>query len=373
MQCPFRIPRSSPPSEVSERSVCDIPHVLTLTRVLNDSEWQRLTSPVVPLSVIFYCAIGGALVSAYGLFAVVAYLRSDEAGMAKEDGTLDFKTPMGVKVYFVLIVLLSLVQFVVACMYTAYQNTLNDTQLKLTALENSSAAAQTMNDQHAAVFNRCCEERGWSVHGPVLPCTGDMGVDCAAYPSEVSDFLPQLCTCIGSQSVYDEAYALTSNATCDVFASTQIHIVDGTKIPGTDFDIRFIIKDVDVIPLVGNNAHPVYGCGYGFAKGFSWAHSQTLQQPLAPLYASSVALGLVNLGTVVAALSFAYSRTMVQTKSIYQQYQDRVEAASKAGMAFAEDDVDASGPAYDVPEALPAITGSTSATLPAITGSTSAA
>ena len=229
-------------------------------------------------------------------------------------------TCTAMKAYLVCGWLFLLVQFITSAVFYGITATLDAQTNQGADAGESLGVIRDILDYSAAVFNVCCEREGWSKQGIIPQCApGTTKLENCTVPAEYAQLSNRLCACYtASNELYAryETY-LTESRACNVSRNAFISIPPGQKIPGTTISIRALIPpSVTRIPMVGNMAGSVYGCGTGFIRGFQWHIAQFATNEMGPYFLAMLIISALQIvflivgATLVCRIRIAPTRVM---------------------------------------------------------------
>ncbi|KAH9248517.1 hypothetical protein BASA81_013843 [Batrachochytrium salamandrivorans] len=213
-------------------------------------------------------------------------------------------------------------------------------------ISNSTVGGFASNAVHyeLALFNACCAPLGYSKE-VYLDAQSPDAIDSDGYVKHCNSLYAEnlaniddlkFRTCYPDWITYQQMnYTVSRNRPrlCQALTEAKVNI-EGKIIPGQTLLVSSMTFGRTVLPIVGSNTFPVFGCGAGFAKAFMaiilvWA--ENVLRPIGLGFLLGGALELVGvvivlLGKYISAAVGKYTRT----DSFYANYMREVEAQKQA-------------------------------------------
>lgn len=213
-----------------------------------------------------------------------------------------------------------------------------------------------------ALFNACCAPLGYSKEvfldaqspdaldsdGYVKPCNSLH----AENRANIDD--NSIRTCYANWTTYQQMdYTVSRNRPrlCQALTEARVNI-EGKVIPGQTLLVSSMTFGRTVLPIVGSNTIPVFGCGAGYAKAFMAIILVWAENVLHPLGLGFILAGLVELACVLAVVIGKYISEAVgkytRTDSFYANYMREVEAQKQQAAAVPFGEHDAGGVEFNI-------------------------
>jgi hypothetical protein len=203
-------------------------------------------------------------------------------------------------------------------------------------------------------FNTCCAKQGWTkeifnrnsqgwdigtnIPGP--PPNGDEDTDgtvkYCAFLAGTNRAQIQKSGSFRSCYNYQETYRkynytvlVNQEYICSTLAKSTVDITDQLLPGSTVIKISGYTKGQTILPLVGFNDDPTYGCGAGYAKAFQAAQFLWIQQNLKPGATALLVCGSVGIVLVVISFASACVNTTGRetAEQAYERYMQEINAS----------------------------------------------
>lgn len=203
--------------------------------------------------------------------------------------------------------------------------------------------AQNVTHFQISMFNACCASQGFAytkelftsdVRSETKDPDGRVKFCGSLHPANIANMENgNLRQCFIDQETYRQfnfSVGLNSARICATLTEARVNIA-GKKVPGTNFDVSGFTGGNNIIPIVGVNGAPDYGCGVGYSKAFQaqmliWA--ENIIQPVGTAFIACGAVYLVLLLLSVATFYGCSKQGQETAEERYARYLEEINNSS---------------------------------------------
>ncbi|KAH9256270.1 hypothetical protein BASA81_005491 [Batrachochytrium salamandrivorans] len=209
--------------------------------------------------------------------------------------------------YVWVMVLFLLLQLVISGIALGVNDFVSSTVNQGQGGDASEGLMRTVLDYSSAVFNTCCDDRGWSKQGRIAKCPlNSVSITtCNMTEPKFNSLQSKLCACYVADEQEFARYEqfVNQSGLCNTATKLVVQLGKNQLIPGTVYPFRTLVPAANVsIPVVGD-PNTQYGCGLGALRGFQWALVEWCTAELRPYFVGILAISGLQLLIMAIGLS----------------------------------------------------------------------